>query len=124
MYCLTWLLSLAFAKRSYAGAASSPSNQRRNCYDENMFQSIGNIITVKTTPGLSRSLKAAMVVAKATEAGDGTWQATAFRKGRLTLVAPSPIEAQELVLRKEELKKQINTALGDEIVERLIIRSK
>lgn len=89
-----------------------------------MFHSIGNIITVKATPGLSRSLKAAMVVAKTTEIGNEAWQATSFRKGRLTLVAPSPIEAQELVLRKDEVKKQINTALGNEIVERLVIRSK
>lgn len=89
-----------------------------------MFNSIGSIITVKTAPGLSRSLKAAMVVAKVTDEGKGQWQATSFRKGRLTLVAPSPIEAQELVFRKDEIKKQINTALGGEIVERLIIRSK
>lgn len=89
-----------------------------------VFHSIGKVIDVKTkSTGLSRSLKAAIIVAQATECGAGQWQAVRFRNGQLTLVAPTSIAAQELVLRRTEILDQINTALKDSIIKTLYITS-
>ncbi len=90
-----------------------------------MFQSIGKVIAKKQqpTPGIARSLQAAVIVAKATECSQGRWQALQFRSGRLTLTASSPVMAQELVLRRQDVLNTINQALGESIVTQLLIKS-
>ncbi len=77
----------------------------------------------RLTSGLARSLEAAVVLAKATACGAGRWQATKFRHGRLTLVAPSPIAAQELTLRASEVLDALNALFGQPLIKQLLIRS-
>ena len=88
-----------------------------------MFKPLGKVVIQKSTPGLARSIEAAVVVVKATECAAGRFQAIRFRNGRLTVVAPSLIAAQELVLRKLAIIEEINTFLGERIVRDLFIRS-
>ncbi len=89
-----------------------------------MFQSIGKVIERKNTDsGLAQSLTAAIVLARINEQGNGRWQATQFRKGRLTLTAPSPIEAQELKLRQLVILAEINSLFNETLVKQLIVRS-
>lgn len=87
------------------------------------MQTIGNIIQFKTAPSLSRSLEAAVVLARLNAIANNEWQATQFRKGTLTITTPNPAQAQQLVLKKESLRKQYNELLGGEIVNRLVIRT-
>jgi hypothetical protein len=89
-----------------------------------VFQAIGKVINVKpVSAGLARSLQAAMIIAKATECSQGQWQAVRFRSGRLTITAPSPIAAQELSLRRNQVLEQINRTLGGQIVNQILIKS-
>lgn len=89
-----------------------------------MFQPIGQVVESKIQQqGLTRSILAAIVIAQATNCGQGRWQATRFRLGRLTLVAASAIAAQELQLRRIEIINEINQSLGESLVAKLIIRS-
>lgn len=85
------------------------------------METLGTIIKIKTSPGLQQSLTAAMVIARVNTLSDGSWQATQFKKSRLYLAAKTPIDAQELVIRQDELLFQINKLLGDKAVDRLII---
>ncbi len=87
------------------------------------MQSLGLILKINTPPKLNQSFAAAVVLAKANQCGGGKWQATRFRKGRLTIVAPSPVYAQELALRKAKIKEELNEALGSELIKQLIIQS-
>lgn len=87
------------------------------------MQTIGNIIAFKTNPGLGRSLEAAVVLARANEISENKWQATQYRKGVLTITANNPMQAQELVLRREQLQTQLNALFGDKTVQRLVIRT-
>lgn len=89
-----------------------------------MFQSIGKSIQIKVaSTGLSKSLEAAMVLSKVNESSQGRWQATRFRRGQLTLVAPSPAAAQDLALRRSIILKEVNDLFGQPVVTRLIVRS-
>ncbi len=88
-----------------------------------MFQSVGRVISGKTKPGLARSVEAAVVVAKATAASRGLWQATRFRSGRLTIIAPTPIEAQELSLQRRKIKDDLNLKFDQELIKEVIVRT-
>jgi hypothetical protein len=93
-----------------------------------MFQAVGKIIEVKTnTPsqslGLAQSLNAAIILAKVTEYGNGRWQATRFRKGRLLLIASSAIEAQELYLQREIIKKELNELFNENLIKQVIVKT-
>lgn len=89
-----------------------------------MFLPIGQSVEGKVAAlGLSRSLAAAVILAKVTEWGSGRWQATKFRSGQLTLVAPSSIAASELYASRERLVGEINTFLGQEVIKKLIVRT-
>ncbi len=73
--------------------------------------------------GLARSLEAAAVLAKVNACGAGRWQATKWRHGRLTIVAPSPIAAQELTLRSLEVLNSLNDAFDRPVIRQLFIQS-
>lgn len=89
-----------------------------------MFQSIGKAVEIKVASvGLARSLEAAVVLAKADSCAAGRWKATRYRKGKLTLTAPSPVAAQELVLRKQLILRELQQVLGETVVTELFIRS-
>lgn len=87
------------------------------------MESIRQIIKAKTARPLAKSIEAAIVLAKATECGQGRWQAVRFRLGRLTLLAPAAIEAQELKLKRESIRAEINQVLGEEVVKQLVVRT-
>ena len=86
------------------------------------MQSLNMIITAKTNPTLARSLKAAVILATVNERA-ALYQAVRFRSGRLTLMAQNPIEAQELVLRQQQLLSDINKLFDEPLVTKLSIRS-
>ena len=88
-----------------------------------MFKPIGRIVNQKTTNGLARSISAAVVVAKATATAAGRFEAIRFRNGRLTIVAPSLMAAQDLALQKEQIVEELNTAFGERIIKDLYVRS-
>lgn len=88
-----------------------------------MFKPIGRIVKQKTATGLARSISAAVVVTKATTTAAGRFEAVRFRNGRLTIVAPSLMAAQDLALQKEQIIIELNTAFGDHIVKDLFVRS-
>lgn len=87
------------------------------------MQAIGNIIQLKTNPGLGRTLEAAVVIAKVNEFAMGKWQAARYRKQTLFIDCPNPIQSQELLLQKEKLRQQLNVLLGGEVIKRLVIRT-
>lgn len=96
-----------------------------------MFHSIAKVIKGKSVGvRASRSVVAAIVLAKINSLnGDrwGNWQAIKFQNGRVTIVAPSAIEAQELVWRKSELLSEVKLlfdhSTDQPIITDLIIRT-
>ncbi len=88
-----------------------------------MFKPISQIITKKTGNGLSRSIDAAVVLAKVKQVSAGRFEPIRYRNGRLTIIAHSPVAAQDLVLRKEAIIAQLNSAFGESVVKELYVRS-
>lgn len=88
-----------------------------------MFKPISQIIKKTTATGLSRSIDAAVVLAKATQIAAGRFEAVRYRNGRLTIVAPSPVAAQDLVLRKEAIITELNNVFAERVIKELYVRS-
>jgi hypothetical protein len=89
-----------------------------------VFHSIAKVIERKSAGvSLSRSVAAAVVLARVNSINEGKWEATRFRNGRLTITAPSSIAAQELCWRQSELIKQINQLFDESIITALSFRS-
>lgn len=89
-----------------------------------VFHSIAKVIDRKTGGlSMSRSVTAAVILAKINSINGGQWEATKFRNGRLAITAPSAIAAQELTWRKTELLKKINFLFDEQIVKDVTIKS-